>query len=84
MDHRKAKSHAHELIEQLPDSQLAAAVRFLEFMLLDPLARAAASAAPDDEPLTAQDRRRLRKAGLGSNSAAARAFRCRTSLLSLA
>ncbi len=30
------KHHAHELIERLPDSQIATAVRFLEFMLLDP------------------------------------------------
>jgi len=34
------KQHAHELIERLPASQISAAVRFLEFMLLDPAARA--------------------------------------------
>jgi len=34
------KQHAHEPIERLPDSQVATAVRFLEFMLLDPVARA--------------------------------------------
>ncbi len=53
------KHHAHELIERLPDSQIATAVRFLEFMLLDPLARTVATAPPDDEPGTDQDRRRL-------------------------
>ena len=53
------KQHAHELIERLPDSQLATAVRFLEFMLLDPVARAVATAPPDDEPVTEQDRLRL-------------------------
>ena len=53
------KHHAHELIERLPDAQISTAVRFLEFMLLDPVARAAATAPPDDEPLTEQDRRRL-------------------------
>jgi hypothetical protein len=53
------KHHAHELIERLPDSQIGTAVRFLEFMLLDPIARAAAMAPPDDEPVTEQDRRRL-------------------------
>lgn len=53
------KDHAHELIEQLPDSQIATAVRFLEFMLLDPVAHAAATAPPDDEPVTDQDRRRF-------------------------
>jgi hypothetical protein len=34
------KQHAHELIERLPDVQIPTAVRFLEFMLLDPVARA--------------------------------------------
>jgi hypothetical protein len=53
------KHHAHELIEQLPDSQIATAVRFLEFILLDPVRRALATAPPDDEPVTPQDRRRF-------------------------
>jgi len=53
------KHHAHELIERLPDSQIATAIRFLEFMLLDPVARAVATAPPDDEPVTEQDRRRF-------------------------
>jgi len=33
------KQHAHELIERLPDSEIATAIRFLELMLLDPVAR---------------------------------------------
>ena len=53
------KHHAHELIERLPDSQIATAVRFLEFMLLDPVRRALATAPPDDEPVTEQDRQRF-------------------------
>jgi hypothetical protein len=53
------KQHAHELIERLPDSQIGTAVRFLEFMLLDPVARAVATAPPDSEPVTEQDRRRF-------------------------
>ena len=53
------KHHAHELIERLPDSQLATAIRFLEFMLLDPVARAVATADPDDEPVTELDRSRF-------------------------
>jgi hypothetical protein len=53
------KHHAHELIERLPDAQIATAVRFLEFMLLDPIARAVATAPPDDEPVMEQDRARL-------------------------
>jgi hypothetical protein len=53
------KDQAHELIERLPDSQIATAVRFLEFMLLDPVTRALATAPPDDEPVTEQDQRRF-------------------------
>ncbi|MGA3027835.1 MAG: hypothetical protein ABSF98_24020 [Bryobacteraceae bacterium] len=53
------KQHAHELINRLPDAQILTAVRFLEFMLLDPVARAVATAARDDEPVTEQDRRRF-------------------------
>ncbi len=49
------KQHAHELIERLPDSELATAVRFLEFMLLDRVARAGV-----DEPVE-EDLRRLRE-----------------------
>jgi len=52
------KQHAHELIERLQASQISTAVRFLEFMLLDPVARAVATAPPDDELVIEQDRRR--------------------------
>src|SRR2546427_11631403 len=52
----KEKHHAHELVERLDPSQLPTAVRFLEFMLLDPLSRALATAPVDDEPLTEKDR----------------------------
>ncbi len=55
------KQQAHELIERLPASQISTAVRFLEFVLLDPVARAAAMAPPDDEPVTEEDRRRFRE-----------------------
>jgi hypothetical protein len=55
------KQHAHELIERLPPSEVATVVRFLEFMLLDPVTRAAATAPPEDEPVTEQDRRRYRE-----------------------
>jgi len=54
------KQQAHELIERLPKSQIATAVRFLDFMLLDPVARAAATAPPDEEPVTEADRLRFR------------------------
>jgi hypothetical protein len=63
METAPEKQHAHELIERLQMSQVSTAVRFLEFMLLDPVARAVATAPPDDEPVTEQDRRRLREGG---------------------
>ena len=53
------KHHAHELIDRLPDSQVTTAVRFLEFMLLSPAARALATAPSDDEAVTEDDRRRF-------------------------
>jgi hypothetical protein len=53
------KQLAHELIDRVPPHQITAAVRFLEFLLLDPVARAAAMAPPDDEPITEEDRRRF-------------------------
>jgi hypothetical protein len=59
MNGASEKHHAHELIERLPDSKIGTAVRFLEFMLLDPVARAVATAPPDDEPVTEQDRNRF-------------------------
>jgi hypothetical protein len=59
MNRVSERHHAHELIEQLPDSQIAAAVRLLELMLLDPVQRALATAPPDDEPVTEQDRQRF-------------------------
>ena len=52
------KQHAHELIERLPDEQISTVVRFLEFMLLDPVVRALATAPADDEPVTEEDRQR--------------------------
>jgi hypothetical protein len=53
------KQQAHELIERLQTSQLATAVRFLEFMLLDPVSRAIAVAPADDEPLTDEERQAI-------------------------
>jgi hypothetical protein len=56
------KHHAHELIERLPASQLDAAVRFLEFILLDPVSRSIATAPVDDEPLTTEEEQALARA----------------------
>ena len=48
------KQHAHQLLEQLDPSQLAAVVQLLEVMT-DPLARSLANAPVDDEPVTADE-----------------------------
>jgi len=61
MDSVPDKQHAHELIERLDPSQISTAVRFLEFMLLDPVARSVATTPLDDEPTTQDDLRRLRE-----------------------
>jgi hypothetical protein len=54
-----SREHAHALLDRVPPDQMDAAVRFLEFLLLDPVARAAATAPADDEPVTEEDRRRV-------------------------
>src|SRR5437763_1906869 len=59
MNEVSEKQHAHEIIDRLADSQIATAVRFLEFMLLDPVARALAIALSEDEAITEPDRRRF-------------------------
>jgi hypothetical protein len=53
------KKIAHELIERLEDSQVVTAVRFLEFMMLDPVSRSLATAPVDDEPLTEEEEQAL-------------------------
>ena len=47
------------LLERLDGTQRTAAVSFIQFLLLDPVARAVAMAPPDDEPVTDEDRRRF-------------------------
>jgi hypothetical protein len=47
------------LLERLGPAQRSVALRFMEFLLIDPVSRAAATAPPDDEPITDEDRRRL-------------------------
>jgi hypothetical protein len=69
------KQLAHELIERLPDVHIATAVRILEFMLLDPLARAVATAPPDDEPVRSKTASVFTTARLGFGNTAARALR---------
>ena len=55
------KEHAHELIERLPPSQLAAVVGLLEAML-DPVSHAIAQAPVDDEPLAPEEEKALAEA----------------------
>jgi len=55
------KERAHELIERLPASQLAAVVGLLE-AILDPVAYAIANAPVDDEPLSADEERAVAEA----------------------
>jgi hypothetical protein len=52
------KLHAHELIEQLPPTQLSAVVGLLE-AILDPVARSLANAPVDDEPVSEQEAREI-------------------------
>jgi hypothetical protein len=53
------KQQVHELIDRLAPSQVSAVRGLLEAML-DPVARAIASAPVDEEPVTEEDRRRVR------------------------
>jgi hypothetical protein len=45
------KQHAHVLVDRVPADQMTAAVRFLEFLLLDPADRALATAPVEDEEI---------------------------------
>jgi hypothetical protein len=49
------KQHAHELIERLPGDQISTIVRFMEFMLLDPLTRSLANAPVDSQPISDEE-----------------------------
>ena len=45
----------HDLIDRIPEEELGAAHRFLEYLAVSPAYRAALSAPPDDEPVTQAD-----------------------------
>ncbi len=45
------KQRAHALLDRVPADRMPAAVRFLEFLLLDPLDRSLASAPLEDEEI---------------------------------
>ena len=50
-----SRAPLHDLIDRLPEDELLAAQRFLEFLASSPAYRAALSAPPDDEPVTEAD-----------------------------
>jgi hypothetical protein len=62
MDTATEKQHAHELIERLEPEDTRVAVRFLEFMLLDPVSRSIASAPVEDEEISEQEERAVAEA----------------------
>lgn len=52
------KERLHSLVEELPEPEVHAALRFVEYLrreASDPVARALRLAPDDDEPLTAED-----------------------------
>ena len=49
------KQHAHALVDRVPADQMMAAVRFLEFLLLDPVDRALATAPVEDEAISEEE-----------------------------
>lgn len=49
------KQQAHDLIERVPDEQMIAAVRFLEFLLLDTVDRASAVTPVEDEEISEEE-----------------------------
>ena len=58
-----AKAELRRLIDELPDEELHAARRFLEFLRdrADPLLRALRNAPEDDEPLNEEDLQAIRE-----------------------
>lgn len=56
------RSSLHDLVERLPDAELSAARKYLEYLASNPAHRAAVAAAPDDEPVTEEDAASIRRA----------------------
>jgi hypothetical protein len=53
---------SRELIDWVPEGELTAAQRFLEYLASNPAYRAALAAPPDDEPVTSDDAEDIVKA----------------------
>lgn len=52
----------HELIDRIPEAEIVAAQRFLEYLARSAAFRAALSAPPDDEPVTGGDAESIARA----------------------
>jgi hypothetical protein len=52
----------HDLVNRIPEHYLTAAQRYLQYLATSPAYRAALSAPPDDEPVTAGDSEAIEKA----------------------
>jgi hypothetical protein len=52
----------HHLVDRIPEEELAAAKRFLEYLTVSPAYRAALSASEDDEPVTEADAAAMERA----------------------
>ena len=52
----------HSLIDRIPDAELLAARRYLEYLVAGVAFRAAQVAPPDDEPVTANDEAAIARA----------------------
>lgn len=49
------RHHAHALLDRVPADQMTAAVRFLEFLIIDPVERALALAPIEDEEISEEE-----------------------------
>jgi hypothetical protein len=52
----------HEIIDMLPESELAGVERLLQALPVDPVVRALLTAEDDDEPMSDEDRRAIEAA----------------------
>ncbi len=52
----------HSLIDRLPDQEIGAAARFLQYLASHPAFRSALSAPVDDEPVTDEDAKAFEQA----------------------
>ncbi len=57
-----SRSTLHELVDRIPDSELSAAERYLQFLSYNAAYRAARTAPIDDEAVTDQDAAAMRRA----------------------